>query len=283
MDDFDKMFSEVGTGEQPANNNGYDNQQQPASNNNVEQQAPAANGNSYGSQQADKPAYGNSNGNSDDKKQFEKNPAYDKIEGKQKINVWNNDRVEPLELDKGSMMTNIRWVTISLANRMYNLSEEDLKVWDEVIKLLVGKGYRVRVVCSNVKAIHDKLKEAFKGNVMRITGWKGLCKEQTDVKQYLCSDANMQAACFYYKGYQNFPAGIKLVKAATIGSLVGLDNNEMTDMVIVHDRNYNGKGKIDFKSSQQAAEYYMVSKSLELSIYNIANANELDALKQVLA
>ena len=272
MDDFDNMFSDV---------TGNTQQQQPAQTQPAQPQPEQQPAGQQPAQQANH-SYGGGNTSNDDKK-FEKNPAYDKIEGKQKINLWNNDKVEPLELDKRSMMTNIRWVTISLATRAYNLTEEDQKAWDDVIKLLADKGYRVRVVCSNVKAIHDKLKDAFKNNIMRITGWKGLCKEQTDVKQYLCSDSNIQAAAHYYKGYQNFPAGIKLVKAASMGSLVGPDNNEMTDMVIVHDRNYSGKGKIDFKASQQAADYYMLAKPLELSLYNIANADELEALKKVLA
>jgi len=248
MDDFDDMFNELDT--VPKND------------------------------EPNKDSYKKNNNYNDYKKNFNK-PKYTNVEGKQTINVWNNDKVTPVELDLENMSSSTKWATISLPSKTYKLDQDDYNRFNDIIKYLKANNFKIRVVCSNVKAIHKSLVNAFGDDIIRVTPWKGYCKEQKEYTQYLASDSNIQAACHYFKGFHNFPASIKLIKAASIGSLVGSDNNELSTLVIVHDRNYNGK-KIDFQKSQLAGDYYMLSKQLSLNLFNIANDSDFLSLKTIL-
>jgi hypothetical protein len=261
MDEFDNMFSDVGE-DTVALDNETKSKSNDYSNNNY-------NNNSYGG-----------------KKKFDNKPIYTNVEGKQEINVWNGDRVPPLELDMDSLKTNEKFVTMVLGNKFYSLSEEEISRFIVLSKLLKEKGFKLRIICSNVKPVYNHLKEVFGDDIIHITPWKGYCKDMKDIKQYLASDSNLKAAAFYFnnkfKKYNDLPAGIKLVKAATISSLVGLENNELSQIVILHDRNYNGK-KIDFKQSQQSSDYILLAKPLNLNLYNIAMPDGYKTLKQLLS
>jgi len=254
MEDFESMFKEIDSNDT----------------------AEVSNGNTYNNNN------NNGNFNKGNFKKFNNKPIYTNVEGKQTINLWNNDTVIPEPINESTLKTSTKWVTISLPNKIYKLSEEEFKRFILIAKLLRDKNYKVRVVCSNVRPIHKMLTSAFGDDLIRVTAWKGYCKDMKDIKQYLASDKNIKAACHYYKNYQNLPVGVRLVQAAVIGSLVGLDNDELSGLVIVHDRNYNGK-MIDFKQSQLASNYYTVAKNLSLNLYNIANDGDFEAVKKILS
>lgn len=265
MDEFDDMFNDVGA------DTVKKEEATPLTSND--------NGNNYGG--------GNNynNNNNYGKKKFDNKPVYTNVEGKQTINVWNGDRVEPLELDHNSLRTNTKWCTIALGNKFYKLDEDHVKRFRTLASKMKEKGYKCRVICSNVAPILKDLKEIFGDDLMLITPWKGYCKELKDFKQYLSSDSNLKAASYYFNNkarkYNDLAAGIKLVKSAVIASLVGLDNNELSQIVIIHDRNYDGK-KIDFKQSQQTSDYILLAKPLNLTMYNIAFDKDYGDLSQLL-
>jgi len=221
-----------------------------------------------------------------EKKKYDNKPIYTNVEGKQTLNVWNGDRVPPLELDLSDLKTEDKFVTMVLGNKFYRLSDEEKERFVVISKILKEKKYKLRIICSNVSSIYKELKEVFSDDIIHITPWKGYCKEMKDIKQYLSSDSNLKAASFYFnnkmKKYNDLPAGIKLIKSAVIGSLVGIDNNELSHLVIMHDRNYDGR-KIDFKQSQQTSDYIILSKPLNLNIYRIALPNDYKTLRQLLS
>jgi len=260
MDDFDNMFSDVGD-------------------DTVAKEEVASKANND---------YSNSNNNYGEKKKFDNKPIYTNVEGDagRKINVWDGDRIQPQELDLDSLKTSEKFVTMIVGNMFYKLDETELNYFKAVAKILKEKGFKLRVVCSFIKPIFKEMKEIFGDDMMLITPWKGHCKDLKEYKQYLSSDSNLKAASYYFnnkaKKYNELPAGTKLVMSAVVGSLVGQDNNELSQLVIMHDRNYDGK-RIDFKQSSQTKDYIILSKPLRLNIYNLAVKDDLVNLKQILS
>jgi len=272
MDEFDNMFSDV-TDEVAS---------VPESNNNQQQSYTQQNNQNYNNNSN---GYKNNNYGGYKKGNYDNKPKYKNVEGKQTINIWNGDRVQPLELDMQALKTNEKWVTFVIANMFYKLDEQEEAKIKELATTLKEKGFKARVVCGYVKPIFKILKEVFGDDLMLITAWKGYCKELKDVKQYLSTDANIKAAAYYYstdrKNYNDLPNGIKLTKSAAMGSLVGPDNNELSQFVIVHDRNYDGR-RLDFKQSQNTSDYVFLAKKLSLNMFNIAMDKQYNDLKSVL-
>ena len=213
-------------------------------------------------------------------KKFNKS-KYTNVIGKNEINLWNDPSVTPLEISMDDIKTDDKIVVFALPNKTYTLSSDEIEKFKKIAEVLAKKGYTARIVCSHAKAIYSVLKEAFKDTLIHITPWKGYCKEMTDTKQYLVSDANIRAAAFYTKNFQRLPASIKLIKAASIATMLGLDNDEAANLVIVHDVNYDGK-KFDFKKSVDIVDYYLIGKNFGMNVYNIAKPNELKDLITIL-
>lgn len=214
-------------------------------------------------------------------KKFNKKSAYTNVVGKNEINLWDNPSVQPLEVSIGDTKTEDKIVVFALPSKTYTLSSDEIEKFKKIAEALAKKGYTARIICSHAKAIHSVLTDAFKDTLVHITPWKGYCKEMTDTKQYLASDANIRAAAHYAKNFQRLPASIKLIKAAAIATMIGLDNDEAATMVIVHDINYDGK-KFDFKKSADIVDYYFMGKNFGMNVYNIAKQNDLKDLITVL-
>jgi len=201
---------------------------------------------------------------------YKKKYSNSNVIGKNKINLWNNDRVSPIELQQDKFKHDKKYVTIALANQTYEPGERELAKFKKIFILLKENGYKVRVVCNYVRNIHKLMIETLgKENIYHITPWKSYCRDSKNITMYLPTDFNIRASANYFKGFSKAPASLRYIMASIFTTCFGLYNNEPSDVIIIDDPFYKGD-KIDFTKSKDTSNYIMLAKTLGMDIYNIS-------------
>ena len=228
-----------------------------------------------------KPAYNNNRGNSGGFKPYPKRDP--NIIGTNKINLWNKDEVVPVEINLDNLNKDKKIATLVLPDKTFTPNETGKDKFKTILNLLKEKGFEVRFICNYIRGIHKEVIEIMgTDKVTHITPWATYCKDaDKDTKLYLPSDANLQAAAHYFKGFQNFHNAFKHIKASIIFSLYGYENNEPSSFVITLDPFYTSK-KIDFTKSRDTADYYLIGKHLPTDVYNINNDSDMEDLRNLL-
>lgn len=203
------------------------------------------------------------------------------------INVWDDDRITAKELDVDKFKVDSKYVTIAMPSATFKLSDESKTKLKVILELLHKKEYKVRFICNNNRSIYSELKEVFTlDNLEHITPWESYCKEASEtLPQYLTSDMNLEAAAHYVKNFDAKHKAHKLLYGALIATLFGLENDSPSTYFITMDpykTDKTGKQKIDFTKSKDTANYYLLAKSLNLDIFNLAISSDYSDIEQIL-
>lgn len=206
------------------------------------------------------------------------------IIGEATINLWNEDKVEPLELDTNNFKTDVKYVTMSLPSQTFKMSDDNKKKVKSILKLLKAKNYKIRFICNFNRAIYKEIVEVFdEDDIIMVTPWESYCKEsKEDTKLYIPSDENIRSAAFYSKNFNKFNPALQYIYAAVFTTLYGQSNDKPSEFYITYDPYKVEANKVDFSKSKDTANYFLLSKPLGLNVINLSKDNEYADIEQLL-
>ena len=229
--------------------------------------------------------YNNNNGYKKDYKQYAKKPKRN-IVGECSLNLWDKDKIEPLELDKDKFKEDIKYFTISLPSESYKITDEVSKKIANILKLLKAKEYKPRFICNYNRAIYSLINEIFsEDEIELITPWESYCKDNVNEKTrlFIPTDLNIRTVSFYVKNFFTLPPALQYIYGGIFASLYGQDNTTPSSFMIIYDPfKTDPKAKIDFKLSKNTGNYIMLQHKLEYPLYNLANNSDYATIEQIL-
>lgn len=268
-DELDIDLDDMGT---PSNNNNSDN------------------GNSYGNDNRNKDNYNRSNNNggyrNNDNNRYsggyKKKPKLN-IVGKQTINLWNDDKVYPKELDESIVKKDTKIITLVLPNLDFRMNDSEKEKVLDMLQKFKNKDYKVRFTCNAIKDIYEDVIKIFGvDNCIHIAFSATSCKiEDEKLPLHIPTDANITAAAAHVKNFFKLSAGIKYAYSSMFTSLFGSENDEYSSYVVVFDP-YKQGYKVDFTKSRITANYFLMQKSLGLDIFNLADRDDYNDLSDII-
>lgn len=246
---------------------------------------PSTNYNSNNNSGGNNNSYGgnNSYGN---KKPFEKKVAPKRnVTGEMTINLWDKEKITPVELDSTKFKEDVKIVTMSMPSQTFKMNDDDKKRLVNILNLIKGKGYKLRFICNYNRAIYEEVVDIFgMDNLIMITPWLSYCKEsKEDTPLYLPSDANLSVAAHHVKNFANLSPALQYIYTGVICSLYGQDNTEPSSYYITWDPFKKAEDrKVDFSKSKDTANYFILHNQFKFTIYNVAFQGDYADLEQML-
>lgn len=195
-----------------------------------------------------------------------------------------NPDPKPIDFEKVKIG---KTITIAIANKDLELSDDDKKKFYNIFMLLKDKGYKVRVLCNTFNQVLTEFMKVLPYDKIEIVKpWEKYCKTGK-YKTLSPTDLNKQAAAYYYNNFNKLPTGIKYISSALIEVLFGPWNNNALEMAIIFDPFYDEENKkINFDKSKDTSFFLWFPKTKfkdwGLSIYNLAKDEDYLNLVKVL-
>lgn len=226
----------------------------------------------------------NNNNSKRDFKQYVKKPKRN-IVGEAKLNLWDKDKIVPLELDNDKFKEDVKYFTIALPSETFKLNEDNLKKISTILKLLKDKEYKARFICNFNRAIYSTISEIFEeDNIELITPWESYCKDSKETTRlFIPTDLNIQTVSSYVNNFFNLNPSLQYIYGGIFTSIYGQENTKPSNFVIIFDPfKTDPKAKVDFKLSKNTANYILLGRKLNYPLYNLANESDYAAVEQIL-
>jgi len=221
-------------------------------------------------------------GNRSFKGGYDKKPKLN-IVGKQTINLWNDDKVFPKELDERDAKENTKIITFVLPNVDFRMNDSEKEKVLDTLQKFKNKDYKIRFTANGIKDIYDDVIKMFGVDNCIHISFSATSTKITDEKLplYIPTDENITAAAAHVKNFFKLSAGIKYAYASMFTSLFGSNNDEYSSYVITFDP-YKQGFKLDFTKSRNTANYFLMQKALKLDIYNLSDRDDFNDINDMM-
>jgi len=226
----------------------------------------------------------NYNNKNNDFKQYPKKKKRN-IVGTSELNLWNKDKIEPLDLDTEKFKENVKYFTIALPSETFKMNEDSVKNIVNILKLLKAKDYKPRFICNYNRALFDSIYEMFtEEEIELITPWETYCKDSKETTRlFIPTDLNIQTVASYVGNFFTLPPSLQYIYGGMFTSIYGQDNTTPSSFVIIVDPfHVDSTKKVDFKLSKNTGNYIILARKLNYTIYNLSNTSDYAAIEQIL-